>query len=166
MRISTPATTAIFIAFTTLFSSVQANCVERPKSILLNKFTFGGIFKSTKWCKPGEKPTPPFDFKKWSATRTGNRPTGVSGYVRPTGSAGVFWYNRFGATGTAGTGRPNPTAGVFWHKPGQTGTAVSRVPRPTITIHKKIRSTTIVTATATNKKPFQTTGPRAVEWTG
>ena len=187
MYFSTSATAAVLIAFTSIFSSVHAGCVERPKYTLLNKLSFGGIFRSPNWCKPGEKPDPPFDFKKWSATHTVNRPTGVFGYARPTGT-GIFWHNRFGTTGTAGNGRPLPTGGifwnkpgqtgtagtgrlfptggVFWHKPGQTGTAVSRMPRPTFTFHQKPKSTSTASTTTTNRKAFQTPKPRAVEWAG
>jgi len=166
MYFSSSATAAVLIAFTTLFSSVHANCIEPPKHKFMSKVPFGSIFRSSKWCKAGEKPDPPFDFKKWASTHTVKRPTGVFGYARPTGT-GIFWHNKFGVTGTSGNGRALPTGGVFWHKPGQTGTAVSRMPRPTFTVHHTSMVTSKASTTTSNsRRSFQTPNPRAVEWTG
>ena len=175
MYFSTSATAAIFIAFTSIFSNVHAGCIERPKHKAFNKLSFGGLFRSSKYCNPEKKPDPPFDFKKWTASHTINRPTGVFKHMRPTGS-GLYWLGKLGATGTAGAGRVLPTAGVFWHKPGQTGTAVSRIPRPAFTFphapkptstaskSTSTSSTTTSSTTTTTRKSFQTPRPRGVEW--
>jgi len=160
MYFSTPKLTAICIAFTSLICSVHSNCIERP--MFLKSISFGLI---DRWCKPGQKPDPPFDFKKWASTHTFSRPTGTVGYARPTG-ARIFWQNNFMPTGIAGKHRVLPTGGVFWHQPGQAGTAASRIPRPTFTFTHHSKSTSTASATTTSRAPTQTPQPRAVEWTG
>lgn len=158
MYFSSTATAALFVTFTALISNIYAVCIEPPKHLKHHPI---GIDKrsSIRFCKHGEKPDPPFDFKKWESSIHNLRPTGVLGHALPTEH---YWTHRFVPTGT-GAGRAHPT-GVFWHNEFRhTGTAVSHRPRPTHTFHHKTKSTGTA---STTKKSFQTKHPRAVDWSG